>query len=337
MVYSVLNQFYLIATSYLKKMENTSSNFDGPMLDIPKEDVYLQSLPKGKFTLYRIFHHDTKEMAPVLYANAYADATMFDDRVIITDSKTFTVGKEDDFLQFVKIQPGNVEIKDFADWRKEKRVTLAEFLLGTEAYNAICSSSENNVDKIGNLIAQNLDEENWTQVDLNIKALLFLYASRFIIADFECRFLETVEGDCEIIGRLYNASRTHHNLLIRFDYPNVQMFGNLGEEKLYLNKFLNAKILSETSVFPLLNQIEGLGLRSCFYTLLPVAEKEEYNGWFGGGELVRGKEIREFYEHGLLPTSNLKFKKFAFENCYSINKAEHERFAEHKRRAQPFY
>lgn len=177
------------------------------------------------FVLYRLLFGDTIEFASVFYRNAMIDAKLFSKRVIITDSRSFTLGKNDIFLQFLAAQPGTT-ILDLADMKRDSSVCC--FILRNIVHVPIILQKV-----VEELIEKSLREKDWYQVSANLKALLFMFETNFIVADFECEF---IDSPFDIRHRLYTlASDNSNDLLLHFSGLQYQMYGNLNSKALCVN------------------------------------------------------------------------------------------------------
>jgi len=183
--------------------------------------------------LYRVFFGDTTEFASLFRTNAIIDAELFDDRVIITDSRSFTLGKEDPFFKFLSTLPGTCTILDFAD--KMPTEDVSRFILGYTKYSKHMDAMLRRA--VEGVIEDTLKARNWTQAADSVKALLFMFETSFIVADFECRF---VVPDSEYFDtRFYLfelAVKNSNDLLLQFSGKQFQMYGNLSSTALYIGK-----------------------------------------------------------------------------------------------------
>jgi hypothetical protein len=84
----------------------------------------------------------------------------------------------------------------------------------------------------------NIEDKNWIQVAHSVKAMLFLFETSFIVADFECRFIDS--GIRDIRDRLYTlACDCSKDLLLKFSGEQFQMYGNLSSKALCHNDYFN--------------------------------------------------------------------------------------------------
>lgn len=184
--------------------------------------------PKVELVLYRPLFGDTIDFASIFYNNAIIDAKLFNNRVIITDSRSFTLGKDNHFLQFLTTLPGTCTIIDFVD--KAPSQDASNFILGDCKYLAIEDAILQH--DIDTLIEKSIENKSWDQVVNSVKAMLFLFETNFIVSDFECRFVDS--GITDIRDRLDTlASNNSKDFLLKFSGEQFQMYGNLSGDALY--------------------------------------------------------------------------------------------------------